>query len=400
MGKNLKGKELGKGFGQRKDGRYEARAVINGQKICLYDFDLKKLKVDFEREKKRIENSINPQLCTTVGEWFEIWFEKYKLPALKSTGVSAYKRKYINTYGRLLNDEVITDLNQYKIQTACSQLVNDGVSNKYNRDGLGALKSMLDAAVGTGIIEKNPALGVIVPAYEPVKEDRRVLTKNEQEYFIDFINGDYYEPMYLFMLSTGLRIGEVGALQWKDIDFDKELITVRNSLSCQYENGVKVMEIVTPKTRNSIRKVPFFGETKTILLNQKETQNELKNRLGKRWRTPEGMENIDFVFTTSVGSPITRFIAEERMKSISKDINQIMLYKAIEERTVPNKFEAIHPHALRHTFATRCLEKGMKIETLQRIMGHANINMTLSYAHILEDTIKEEARKVGNLLDA
>lgn len=401
MGKNLKGKELGKGFGQRKDGRYEARAVINGERIVLYDLDLDELKRRFELEKERIRKNDLPS-CKglTLGEWFDLWFPKYKIPTLKSTGISTYKRKYINTYGKKLEDIKITDIKQFTIQSVTEELISNGVSPKYTREGLAVLKSMMDAAVGNGLIDRNPTLGVIVPTFNEVKEDRRVLTKEEQNIFLKHIESDFYKETYLFMLSTGVRVGELGALQWKDIDFKNEFINIRSSLSCQYENGKKIIQIVTPKTKNSIRKIPFFGETKSILLTQKENQIMLKKQLGNRWRTVDGLENIDFVFTTSLGSPITRYSMKERLDDVSKNINNELLYDAIRKHEMPVAFDNIHPHSLRHTFATRCLEKGMNIETIQKIMGHANINMTMSYAHVLDDTLKNEASKMGNFLDA
>ena len=401
MGKNLKGKELGKGIGQRKDGRYEARAIINGEKIILYDLNLNELKRRFESEKDRLRKK-DLLSCNnvTLGDWFEVWFPKYKVPTLKSTGIATYKRKYINTYGKLLHDVNITEIKQLTIQSATEELISGGTSPKYTREGLAVLKSMLDAAVGNGMMDRNPTLGVIVPTFNEVKEDRRVLTKSEQDTFLCKIESDFYKEAYMFMLSTGVRIGELGALQWSDIDFKNQMIHIRHSLSCQYENGQKLMQIVTPKTKNSIRKIPFFGETEGVLLAQKEKQNNLRKQLGDSWRTPAGMENIDFVFTTSMGSPITRYVMKERLDSISKDINNDLLYSALLEKRMPVAFDNIHPHSLRHTFATRCLEKGMSIEVLQRIMGHANINMTMGYVHILDDLLKNEAAKMGNFLIA
>ena len=81
MGKDLKGKDLGKGFSQRKDGRYEARAVINGVKIDLYDLNLSNLKKIFEKEKASVlRNEKNIRTNVTLLEWYEEWFEKCKSP--------------------------------------------------------------------------------------------------------------------------------------------------------------------------------------------------------------------------------------------------------------------------------------------------------------------------------
>jgi len=400
MGKDLKGRELGKGLGQRKDGRYEARAIVKGKKIVLYSFNLNDLKREFEREKEKVKRN-DVVLCkdVTVNEWFEAWFEQYKKPTLKPTGVVSYKRKYINTYGKELGIIKLLELNQFMIQTATSELIKAGYTPKTIRDALSVLKLMLDAAVGNRIIESNPTLGVVVPEYAEIKEERRVLTKEEQKLFLEKVEGSFYKELYNFMLTTGVRVGEMGALQWEDIDFDNKFIYIRHSLSCHYVDGIKTLVITTPKTQNSIRKVPFFGETKNILLSQKKKQDNLKKQLGNRYRSAEELNGANLVFTSSMGSPVTRYVLEHDMKQVTKQINDVERYNALIENRFPVEFEKVYPHALRHTFATRCIEKGMPVETVQKIMGHASINMTMSYTHILEDTLKNAAESMGNFLD-
>ena len=95
MGKDLKGKELGTGLRQRKDGRYEARAKINGIDINLYDVDLKKLKILFEKAKEEARNNIDmKRQKITLNEWFEEWFANYKIPNIKETSVFPMRSKY------------------------------------------------------------------------------------------------------------------------------------------------------------------------------------------------------------------------------------------------------------------------------------------------------------------
>lgn len=397
MGKNLKGKELGKGISQRKDGRYEARIVINGKRQTFYNTNLAELKRIFEQEKHRLSRQ-NITSCSdvTIEEWFTAWFEQYKKPTLKPTGLDAYQRKFKNTYGRLLGTVVIKELNQFAVQTATSDLIKEGYKAKSIRDALSILKLMLDSAVANFIIEVNPCLGVIVPSYNEVKEERRVLSDKEQQILLNLTDKTFYKELYRFMLCTGVRVGEVGALQWKDIDFENEVIFIRHTLHCQYKNGEKSMELVSPKTRNSYRKIPFFKETKQILLDQKEKQDNLKKQLKTKWRSNE--EFGDLIFTTSMGSPVTRYVLEFDMRQITKQIQMEELYSAMEERRDTIEFKPIHPHALRHTFATRCFEKGMSAKTVQQIMGHANINMTMSYTHVLDEMLKKEAQSVGNFL--
>lgn len=396
MGKDLNGKELGKGISQRKDGRYEARVVINGKRVTFYNTKLADLKREFEKEKYRLSRQ-NVTACpdVTVSEWFDAWFEQYKKPTLKPSGVEAYKRKFKNTYGYLLGDVAIRDLNQFSIQTATSDLINKGYKTKTIRDALAVLKLMLDSSVSNFIIEVNPCLGIIVPSYAEIKEERRVLSSIEQKTLLNITDKTFYKEVYRFMLCTGVRVGELGALQWRDIDFKEGFIIVKHTLRCQYQNGTKIMELTTPKTKNSYRKIPFFNDTKQLLLDQKEKQEELKKQLKDRWRG----EIEDLVFTTSMGSPVTRYVLESDMRQITKEIQMAELYNAMSEGRDTIEFQSIHPHCLRHTFATRCFEKGMTPKTVQQIMGHANINMTMSYTHVLDDILKNEANNIGQFLD-
>ena len=122
------------------------------------------------------------------------------------------------------------------------------------------------------------------------------------------------------MFLTGMRVGEVGGLMWKDVDFDNKCINIKRSLSCQYEYGEKKLRLMTPKTHNFYRTIPFFGEAEEMFLAQQQKIIELKKNLGRRWRA-QG-EYSDLVFVTSMGSPILRYHAEKEIKKVVKEINE------------------------------------------------------------------------------
>lgn len=333
----------------------------------------------------------------TLSEWFEEWYSKYKAPTLKETSLQSYKRKFLNYYGIRIGSKPLADIRQIHVQTAIADMLETGRSPKSVKEATGILQKCIESAIANGLIIINPVVGVIVPKGEIV--ERRVLSVYEQEIFLEYLsrNKSWYEEMYKFMLLTGMRIGEVGGLQWGDIDFLNKFIYVRRSLSYQYENGKKTMKLTSPKTENSVRKIPFFGETKEILKKQYEKVNRKQLELGDRWRKPE--ELGDLVFLTSMGSPIGRYSIESDMRNITKQINNMLQTEARYTESIPFKFERIHPHALRHTFATRCFEKGMTPRAVQEIMGHANYNTTVSYTHVLDDIKTKEAERLGNFLD-
>ena len=400
MGKDLKGKELGRGLSQRADGRYMGRAQVEGHPIVIYDRKLKEVKAKLAIAIDEIKRSnLLPGMdgkSITLSEWFEEWYTKYKAPMLKDGGSPSYKRKFLNYYGTRLGSKPLADIRQLHVQTAIADMLEAGRSSKSVREATGILQNCIEAAMANGLMTINPVVGVVIPKCEKV--ERRVLTVEEQEIFLDYLvrTKSWYEEMYKFMLLTGMRIGEVGGLQWEDIDFANRFIYVKRSLSYQYENGKKTMKLTSPKTENSVRKIPFFGETREILEQQFEKVKRKRQDMGERWRQPEEFGNL--VFLTSMGSPIGRYNIESDMRYVTRQINDMFRTEALYSGGIPKKFERVHPHALRHTFATRCFEKGMTPRTVQEIMGHANYNTTVSYTHVLDDIKSKEAEKVGEFL--
>lgn len=400
MGKDLKGKELGRGLSQRPDGRYMGRAQIEGHSITLYDRKLKDLKAKLavavdEAKRSNLLPGVDGK-SVTLSEWFEEWFVKYKAPMLKDGGSPSYKRKFLNYYGTRIGSKPLADIRQIHVQTAIADMLKEGRTSRSVREATGILQSCVEAAIANGLMFLNPVLGVMIPKCEKV--ERRVLTVEEQEIFLGYLKAtkSWYEEMYKFMLITGMRIGEVGGLQWEDVDFTSRFIYVKRSLTYQYEDGKKIMRLTSPKTENSVRKIPFFGETREVLEKQFEKVKRKREDLGKRWRQPEEYGNL--VFLTSMGSPIGRYSIESDMRYVTQQINDMLKTEALYSGGIPKNFERVHPHALRHTFATRCFEKGMTPRAVQEIMGHANYNTTVSYTHVLDDIKSKEAERVGEFL--
>lgn len=400
MGKDLKGKELGKGIRQRKDGRYEGRAVVNGRNIDVIDASLQTLKHAFEDEKAkalRDEKGIRPNL--TLKSWYDEWFEKCKSKQLKSDiSRNTYNRKVKNTYVRILGDKRIEDITPMNIQDATNQLAQEEqYCARSLKEAVSILRECFNAAIANRIIYTNPVGAIVINETNEAPKDRRVLDHWEQDLFLKETSNSYYREPYRVLLLTGMRIGEFSGLQWQDIDFAKKRIHISRSMMTAYQNGKKIMELTTPKTANAYRDIPFFGDVEQCFLDWREKQDEYKRKLGNRWRT--GDEFGDLVFTTTMGSPITRYNIVHDLKRVEQNIRLKEVDMAYMEGRQPRMFEHIHPHAFRHTFATRCFEKGLDPLVVQSIMGHANYSTTVSYTHILDNKIDEAASKVGNFLD-
>lgn len=398
MGKDLKGKNLGKGYSQRKDGRYEARAVINGVKIDIYDMNLSNLKKSFEIAKAivlRDEKNVRPNV--TLKEWYTEWFEKCKAPTLKSdVSRKTYDRKVRNTYIAIIGDKRVEDITQINMQAATQELVDKGYTERSIKEALGVVRECMDIAIVNHIIRANPCTGIKV-VNANMQKDRRVLTHAEQIQFLNEVKDSYYYEAYAILLSTGMRIGEFSGLQWNDVDFENKQITINRSMQTAYIDGKKIEELTTPKTSNSYRSIPFFGDTEQLFRAWKTKQDFYKQKLGDRWRARP--ELGDLVFTSTMGSPVTRYVIVHDINKVVQNINHKEIYTASREGRQPKEFEHLHPHAFRHTFATRCFEKGLDPLFVQSIMGHANYSTTVSYTHVLDDMKQREVAKVGSFLD-
>ena len=397
MPKDLKGKELPRGIYQRKDGRYEARALINGIKIQLYNFNLKQLKAEFEKRKEEAKQGVDKKLSNiTLDEWFDEWFTRYKVPKIKETSINPMKTKYRANFGRLIGNMKVADIRNMDIQDVINTMQREGKATSSMRDALGRIRECLESAKNNRIISENPCFDITVP-WENVTKERRFLSQEEQNRFLKQVENNWYKEMFYIMFLTGMRIGEVGGLKWEDVDFKNRCININRSLSCQYESGVKTVRLTAPKTHNSYRKIPFMGEAEEMFLSQKKKQEKIKRELGKRYRS-DG-EFSDLVFVTSMGSPVFRHHAEKEVKKVVKAINEQEAFDSVREQREPHYFEDLYPHAIRHTFCSRCFQLNMNPKVVQKLMGHQHYSTTIDiYTHVMQDDIDSEVCKLESAI--
>ena len=246
-----------------------------------------------------------------------------------------------------------------------------------------------------GSKSKQHSIGIKVP-WATKTRARRFLSVDEQKTFLKFTEDSWYKELFYVMFGTGMRIGEVGGLKWSDINWD-EGININRALLAQYDDGVKKLKLTAPKTINSYREIPFLPSVKEALLSQKTKQEARIKEIGKkRWR--QDGELTDFVFTTSFGSPVTRYIAEREINKVVKAINDAEWEAARQENREPVVFEKVFPHAIRHTFCTRLFEKKLDPKVVQMIMGHSLLSTTMDiYTHVTKEKQKEEFANIDDI---
>jgi integrase len=252
-----------------------------------------------------------------------------------------------------------------------------------------AMHALFDGAVKEDLLIKNPAQTVKCKQREV--EDRRVLTVKEQEEFIQYASKSMYYNAYALCLQTGLRAGEIGGLKWSDIDFEKRVLQVRRTLLFQsLDKGG--FYFGTPKSKSSVRDIPLSDEAISLLKQQKIEQFKLRSK-SQKWETNSLYE--DLVFTTINGKPTGTATFRNNIIRIVTNINRDRRALAKLDNTEFEEFKPMYMHALRHTFATRCIENEMKPKTLQSILGHASITITMDlYVHVTDDEKHEEIKKL------
>ena len=186
MGKDLKGKELGKGISQRADGRYIARFTSKtGKRKTLYDFKLNELKRKLREAVYEDEHGLNGNgESITLNAWYVTWTELYKKKTVKMTTIyknhSYYNSRVKNSIGKMY----LQDIKTYHVQKFLNDLIDSGLAHGTVSNIRFMLSDMLDKAVLSEYIRKNPCIGVEMP--KEVKKERRVLTREEQEKFFTF----------------------------------------------------------------------------------------------------------------------------------------------------------------------------------------------------------------------
>lgn len=396
MGKDLKGKELGKGISQRADGRYIARFTSKtGKRKTLYDFKLNELKRKLREAVYEDEHGLNGNgESITLNAWYVTWTELYKKKTVKMTTIyknhSYYNSRVKNSIGKMY----LQDIKTYHVQKFLNDLIDSGLAHGTVSNIRFMLSDMFDKAVLSEYIRKNPCIGVEMP--KEVKKERRVLTREEQEKFFTFASSYIHINVLKFAVTTGCRIGEVLGLKWEDCDFEKREIIINKTI--HYSKASSPVEgskffYTTAKTISSNRVIPMTDEVYEILQNQKIKQTEQK--MWKRslfFLCQFNLYHIDFryiVFDCTIDVVIINW------RTIRTGKYQVLKFFMLFPYREPKIFEVFTCHTLRHTYATRCYENGVDQQVVQKLLGHSTLAMTTDlYTHVSEEKKKEEVAEL------
>jgi len=215
----------------------------------------------------------------------------------------------------------------------------------------------------------------LTDAPKAVRPEIRAFTPDEAKRFIDAVKGDHLEALYLLTITLGLRRGEVLALKWSDMDFGASTVQIRASL--QRVNGR--LELSETKTKRSRRSLPLLEFVAKALRFHRVRQHQERLVAGSRW------QDMGFVFTTRIGTPVDPANLLDRFKSI------------LANAELPN----IRFHDLRHSAASLLLALNVHPRVVMELLGHSQISLTMdTYSHVVPDLLREGVGKLGMALNA
>ena len=373
--KDNRGRLLKTGESQRKDGRYAYKYQDkNGKSKFLYswrltDTDPVPKGKRFCRSLRDLERDLQRDLFEGIdssGKKMLLWqlYEKHNAlkPNVRKSTVNG--RKYlidilkVDTLGNMPIESIKpSDTKEWAIR-----MKKNGYSYQTINNHKRSLKACFYTAINDDLVRKNPFNWNLSDVLEDDTIHKTALTDEQVNALLSFLKiDDVYKKYYnaiMVLLYTGLRISELCGLTTSDIDFEQGFIRVTHQIN--YNKGQ--YSINEPKTDSGIREIPMIKIVREAL------QDEIKNR-GK-------IQNVnidgysDFVFLNQKGYPMYATAYSSTFPNMIKKYNKY--HKG-------NELPLITPHTLRHTFCTNMANKKITPNTLQYIMGHKNITMTLGY---------------------
>ena len=386
MGKDLKGRECGKGLSQRKDKKYSARYVTkSGKRIEKYFNTLPEARnwlADSQYEDKH--STFGATSDMTVDEWFQHWLQ-FIICDLSPNTRRNYKERYEKNIQPVMGAMRISQIKPMHCKAVLNQMMA-AYAGATIRQTYITLGTMFRSAVMNDIIEKHPMDGVRYTKPVRAPGDHRCLTIEEQKKFLEAAKSSHNYRQYALILETGLRTGELIGLTWDVINWENRTLTVNKTM--EFRHKQQCWRAGPPKTATSYRTIPLTDKAYHLLLELyklRDTQKKSKELsqiltfTDRRSGQSSTLVMYDLVFINfRTGLPA---------KNSSYDTH---LYKLCEKAGI----EPFSMHTLRHTYATRAIESGMQPKVLQQLLGHASIQTTMdTYVHVTEDSLAQAVRQ-------
>lgn len=389
MGKDLKGKELGKGLGQRKD-KYSYHGK-KGQQSFHTLVEAKNWRQEqlYLCRHPELRTATSPDM--TVDAWFNRWLKDVVGNRAPNT-LRNYRERYEHNVQPFIGSMLLRDVKPMDCQMILNAMESDYAGSTIRQTYM-TMGTFFKSAKDNGFIDRHPMDGVRYTKPVRAVDDIHFLTVDEQKRFLEAAKGSHNYAQYALILETGLRTGEMIGLTWDAIDWEKHTLTVNKTLEYRHKQGV--WRAGPPKTESSYRTIPLTDTAYDILreiYDTREYRKESKDLstvltfMDRKTGQKRKLVMRDLVFINwRTGMPA---------KNSSYDTH---LYKLCDDAGI----ERFCMHALRHTYATRAIESGMQPKVLQKLLGHASITTTMNrYVHVTDDSMKKAVAQFAKAQEA
>ncbi len=379
--KDNKNRLLKDGEYQRSNGTFEYKwRDKTGKRHSIYAKTLDELR---EKELDILRNALDgirtEKTNMSVNDLFNLWVQLKR--GLKDNTFSNYKFMYRQFVEPSFGKAKVVELKRTDVRAFYNTLADEHHLKVSTIDSIHTvLHQVLELAVEDDYIRYNPSDNALKELKKTHSDDsvkKRALTISEQELFEEFLSKStkYHRwyPVFVILLWTGMRVGEITGLRWSDIDLEKGIISVNHTL-VYYSRGKEQgcsFAINTPKTKAGTRIIPMLPKVKEAFLMEKEYQEEC----GIKCKASiDGYS--DFIFVNRFGDTQHQGTLNKALRRIIRDCN----YEVMDKN--PSLTEAVllpnfSNHSLRHTFTTRMCEAGFNIKAMQDILGHADAETTM-----------------------
>ena len=385
MGKNNKGKECGKGIYQRKDGRYSARYYAkSGKRVEKYFDTLPQARRWLADARYEDQHDLLPvSTDMTVDTWFEFWINNL-ICDLSPNSIRNYRERYQFNIQPILGKMRLCDVKPMHCKAVLNRMEALYAGSTIRQTYI-TMGTMFRAAVMNDMLIKHPMDGVRYTKPVRAVDDIKYLTEEEQEAFLETAKTSHNYRQYALLLETGLRTGEMIGLTWDSIDWKNRTLTISKSL--EYRHKTRIWRAGPPKTMKSYRTIPLTETAYQILKSCYDERNSRKES-DELSQVLEYMDRHTGETKVLVMKDLV-FINYRTGKPNKNSSYDTHLYKLCDAAGI----RRFCMHALRHTYATRAIERGVPPKVLQQLLGHASIKTTMDrYVHVTDDSMAKAVR--------
>lgn len=398
--KDNKGRKLETGERyDSKSNRYVFQKMIDGERISITAQTLNELRKKKNEVLCRIDKGgkINSERTRmTLNSYFDYWMDTFAKSGRKATTCTNYKSYYSTYIKNTIGKKQIIKITKADCQKIINEMIESGKKHSTMANLKSCLNIVFECAIDDDVIVKNPAKNLQIPQTESKK--RTAIEENHIKVFMDYVkNSEQYSysyPAFVVLFNLGVRVGEMAALTWQDVDFQNNMISINKTVNRYRKSDYGfTMGVASPKSKTSVRNIPMNSVVRKTLLKLKMKNTPFLAKLPFVDDSGHTRGEIGgFLFTNTIGKAWSE-------PCFAKLINRIVeQYNKEAEENHSEKIENFCPHMARHTYTSLAYSAGADVKVVSEILGHASTAVTMdTYTHLTENKKREQEKVVQTI---